>query len=234
MECIAIIVVSIITAILLKIGFNIHLKDVKKIKKIGFDEKLNNIANKFPENKRICENILKKLNNSNVKIEENKESNTSLYIVVTNKIIIANMKDTFARIQTIAHECLHSVQNRKMLLFNFLFSNIFLLYFIAAIFLIFFNVGNSLIYILIYIFLGLIYCIVRGYIENDAMTKAYYVAKEYMQEYKKEDKKISEKDINVIVENYERINKIGIPLTIFSLVAGVLIKVIILCIITFI
>ena len=234
MEYIVIIVVSIITAILLKIGFNIHLKDVKKIKEIGFDKKLNDIANKFPENKKICESILKKLNNSNVKIEENRESNTSLYIAITNKIIIANMKDTFARIQTIAHECLHSVQNRKMLLFNFIFSNIFLLYFIISACLILLNVGNNLIYILIYIFLGFIYCIIRGYIEIDAMSKAIYVAEEYMQEYKKEDEKISEKDINVIVENYERINKIGIPLTIFSLVAGVLIKVIILCIITFI
>ena len=231
MEYIVIIVASIITIILLKIGLNIRIKDIKKVKEIGYDKELNTIANKFPENKEICESILKKLNNTDVKIEEDNETKTSLYIAVTNKIIIANMKDTFARIQTIAHECLHSIQNRTILMFNFIFSNIFLIYFIVSLFLIFFNVGNNLIYILIYIFLSLIYCIVRGYLENEAMSKAMYVAKEYMQEYQKSDNNISDEDIKTIVKNYERINKIGIPLTCFALVSGTLIKIVLLSII---
>lgn len=231
MEYIVIIVASIITIILLKIGLNIRIKDIKKVKEIGYDKELNKIANKFPENKEICESILKKLNNTDVKIEEDNETKTSLYIAVTNKIIIANMKDTFARIQTIAHECLHSIQSRKILMFNFIFSNIFLIYFIVSLFLIFFNVGNNLIYILIYIFLSLIYCIVRGYLENEAMSKAMYVAKEYMQEYQKSNNNISDEDIKTIVENYDRINKIGIPLTDFVLVSGTLIKIILLSII---
>ena len=231
MEYIVIIVASIITIILLKIGLNIRIKDIKKVKEIGYDKGLNTIANKFSENKEICESILKKLNNTDVKIEEDNETKTSLYIAVTNKIIIANMKDTFARIQTIAHECLHSIQNRTILMFNFIFSNIFLIYFIVSLFLIFFNVGNNLIYILIYIFLSLIYCIVRGYLENEAMSKAMYVAKEYMQEYQKSDNNISDEDIKTIVENYDRINKIGIPLTDFVLVSGTLIKIILLSII---
>ena len=37
----------------------------------------------------------------------------SLYIVATNTILISNIKDTFTRVQTIAHECLHSIQNKK-------------------------------------------------------------------------------------------------------------------------
>lgn len=225
-----VIIASLVTIILLKIGLNIRIKDIKKVKEIGYDKELNEIANKFPENKEICENILKKLNNTDVKIEEDDETKTSLYIVVTNKIIIANMKDTFARIQTIAHECLHSIQNRTILMFNFIFSNIFLIYFVASIFLIFFNVGNNLIYILIYIFLSLIYCIVRGYLENEAMSKAMYVAKEYMEEYKKKDDKISDEDIKTLVDNYNKINRIGIPLTDFVLVVGILIKVILLAI----
>lgn len=230
MEYLIIIVISIITIILLKIGLNVHIKDLKKVKEIGYDKNLNNIANKFPENKEICEKILKKLGNNNVKIEEANDSKTSLYIAVSNKIIIANMKDTFARIQTIAHECLHSVQNRAILIFNFIFSNIFLIYFIASIFLIFFDVGNSLNYIMIYIFAGLIYCIIRGYLENEAMSKAMYVAKEYMQEYGNENNNISDKEINLLVENFEKINRIGIPLTNFSLTMGVILKIIILSI----
>ena len=120
MEYIVIIII-IISIILLKLGLNIHISDMKKIKKIGYDKKLNDIANKFPSNKEICMEMLEKLNNKNVKIEEVKDSKTSLYIAITNKIIIANINDTFTRIQTISHECLHSIQNRRILLSNFIF-----------------------------------------------------------------------------------------------------------------
>lgn len=229
MEYIVIIIVSIITIVLLKVGLNIHIKDIKQVKEIGYDKNLNGIANKFPENKQICESILKELENSKVKIEENNETKTSLYLAVTDKIIIANMKDTFARIQTIAHECLHSVQSRKTLMFNFIFSNIFLLYFVASIPLIFFNAGNcKLIYLLIYIFMGLIYCTIRVYLENEAMSKAFYVAKDYMNSYKEKDEKISDNDVNTILKNLAVLNKTGIPLTNFWLVSGVLIKIILL------
>ena len=76
----------------------------------------NEIANKLPENKEICKAILKKLHNENVKIQENedKDNKTSLYIAISNTIFIANIKDTFTRVQTIAHECIHSTQNKKL------------------------------------------------------------------------------------------------------------------------
>ena len=226
MEYIIIMIISVIAIILLKVGLNIRIKDIKKVKKIGYDKYLNQIANKFPDNKEICKDILKKLNNKEVK--------TSLYIALTNKIIIANIKDTFSRIQTIAHECLHSVQNRKILIFNFIYSNIFLFYFIIAFFLILFDIGYSYIYIQIFTILSIIYCVVRGYLENEAMSKAIYVAKEYMEEYAKKDKNILKEDINILVENFDRLNKIGIPLINFSIVAGNIIKIIILSIIALI
>ena len=95
MEYIITIAIMIISIILLKIGLNIHLKDLKKIKEIGYDKELNKIASKFPDNKEICITILEKLDNKKVKIEEEKGSKTSLYIAVSDKIIIANIKDTF-------------------------------------------------------------------------------------------------------------------------------------------
>ena len=58
-----------------------------------------------------------------------------------------------------------------------------------------------------------------------------YVAKEYMEEYKKKDDKISDEDIKTLVDNYDRINRIGIPLTEFVLVSGTLIKIILLSVI---
>lgn len=228
------IIFCIITIIVLKFGFNIKLKDIKKIKELGYNKDLNNIANKFPENKEICEKIVEKLNNKTVKIEENSESKASLYIVATNKIIIANIKDTFTRIQTIAHECLHSVQNRKILLFNFIFSNIYIMYFVVSLILLFFNIGEQYfnIYIQIYFLLTLIYIGIRIYLENEAMSKAIFVAKEYMEEYNNSD--ITHEETDKLVKGFEEINRIGIPFTNFYLITLSLVKIIILCIIALI
>ena len=229
MEYIVIIII-IISIILLKLGLNIHISDMKKIKKIGYDKKLNDIANKFPSNKEICMEILEKLNNKNVKIEEVKDSKTSLYIAITNKIIIANINDTFTRIQTIAHECLHSIQNRKILLSNFIFSNISIITFIIFTILILLNIGNSYIYTQIFIGIGIIGYVIKAYLENEAMSKAFYLAKEYINEYQEKNTDISKDDIDLLIKNFDILNRMGIPLTNFYLLIIFLIKVIILCV----
>ena len=234
MEYIIIIIVSIITIVVLKIGFNVSIKNIKKLKQIGYDKNLNNIAEKFPSNKEICKEILNKLNNNNVKIEENNDSKASLYIAITNKIIIADIQDTFTRIQTIAHECLHSVQNRKTLIFNFIYSNIFILYFLVALFLILFDIGKSSIYIQIFIFMSVIYSVVRCYLENEAMSRALYVAKDYMNQQAEKNERIKKEDIDLLVQNFENINKMGIPITNFSIIVGNILKIIILSLIALI
>ena len=137
MEFIITTIILILLTIVLKFIFNYN---IKKLKKIGEDEELDKIASKYPSNIEICKSYLKKLNNENVKIEENQQSEASLYIAVTNKISIANIQKTYTRLQTIAHECLHSVQDRKLLIFNFVFSNIYLLYFITICILAFFKI----------------------------------------------------------------------------------------------
>lgn len=229
MEYIVIIII-IISIIFLKLGLNIHISDMKKIKKIGYDKKLNDISNKFPSNKEICMEILEKLNNKNVNIEETKDSKTSLYIAITNKIIIANINDTFTRIQTIAHECLHSIQNRKILLSNFIFSNISIIAFIIFTILILLNIGNSYIYTQIFIGIGIIGYVIKAYLENEAMSKAFYLAKEYINEYQEKNTDISKDDIDLLIKNFDTLNRMGIPLTNFYLLIIFLIKVIILCV----
>lgn len=231
MEYIITIAIMIISIILLKMGLNIHIKDVKKIKEIGYDKELNKIASKFPDNKEICTEILEKLDNKKVKIEEEKDSKTSLYIAVSDKIIIADIKDTFTRIQTIAHECLHSVQNRTMLLFNFIFSNISIIYFLVAIFLVLFNVLDGFVFVQIYIGIGIISYAIKLYLETDAMTKAFYVAKEYMEETSKTSVNITQEEVELLLDNMEKLNKIGIPLTNFYLIVGIILKITFLCII---
>ena len=118
MELIVIIIVSVALAVILKTILNINIKEIEKR---GMEEKLNKLSEKYPSNVDICRDILKKLKNEDVKIEEDKEATTTLYLAVTNKIFIADTKSSYTRIQTMAHECLHSIQDKKMLMFNFIF-----------------------------------------------------------------------------------------------------------------
>lgn len=225
--------ICMVAMLTLKMAFRVKLQNIKKIKQIGEDKRLNEITNAFPENRMICEEILEQLGNQNVKIKENEDSSSKLtyYSVVTNDIIIANIKDTFTRIQTIAHECLHSVQNRKMLLFNFIFSNVYLLYYGLIIILTLCKVIiKPMLAIIVFIILSFIYYAVRSYLETDAMTKAPYVAKEYMEK----SNKISKEELQIIMKQYEAINQIGVPIMNFYILMSAFIKIIVYIVIVMI
>ena len=188
--------------------------NIKKLKEISKNEKLDELTKKYPENKEICKWYLRKLNNENVKIEEDTNSNSTLYLVMSNKIFIANLNDSFTRIQTIAHECLHSIQSKKMLWFNFIFSNIYLIFFFTICVLGVFKVlPFKMLFFAILLILGFVFYSVRTYLEDDAMTKARFLAKEYMQEVRIS----SEKEIDKIVGAYDLLNDAGIKCTNFSL-----------------
>lgn len=217
MELVGILIGEIVMTIILAGLFRTNTKTIKKIVE---NEELDKIANQFPENKEICQSILKMLGNEkvNMKENENPDRQASLYIAVTDTIWIANIKESYTRIQTIAHECLHSIQNRKMLLFNFIYSNIYLLYFVLSILLTMIGVfHNYNLQIIILIGLGCIYYIVRSYLETDAMTKAKFLAKTYMVEYSKQNTNITNQQIEALVESYGKMNEIGIPTTLFIL-----------------
>ena len=225
MEFICIIIVTIIISIILAIVLKIN---VKKVKQIAQNTMLDELAKKCPENTEICREILKKLNNEKVIVEENKDIDNCLYIAVTNKIIIAETKNSFTRIQTIAHECLHSVQERQIQLFNFIYSNIYLLYFIIIFILgLIKKLPNEMLFLNIFLILGMVYYFVRAYLENDAMLKARYLAQEYMEE----KNILSKEEINKIMHGLDQINSLGIKGVNYSLLLGVLIKAIILALV---
>lgn len=225
MEFIVLLIIVIIIYFVLRFIFDFNMK---KIKEIGEDKELDELTQKYPENIEICKSYLKKLNNENVKIEEDKNSNATLYLVMSNKIFIADLKDSYTRIQTIAHECLHSIQSKKLLWFNFIFSNIYLIYFfIICILAIFKLLPYKMLFLAILIIFGFVFYAVRTYLENDAMIKARFLAKEYMQE-----KNISsQEEIDRIIKKYDELNNIGIKCTNFQLLSNVIFKVIILLLI---
>ena len=228
MDSMLVIASLLVTIVLLRFVFKI---DFKKAEKLNENKELEKITDKFPENRQIAEEMLEMIDNKSVKIEEAKDSKTSLYIAVTKKIIIADFKSNYARIQTIAHECLHSIQDKRLLLFNFIFSNIFLLFWITMCILTFTKVITDTASIIFALMLfTLIKILVRGFLETDAMTKSRYLAEKYI------DKKhiISNTDKEKLLEQYDEINKLGIPFTLVRVLLTPLIEVIIYTCITLI
>ena len=228
MEIIYFLIIIILAIILFKIIFKINIKKMKEKKE---NKELEEITDKFPQNVEVAKTMLEMLDNNSVKIEEAKNTETSLYIAVTNKISIADMKKNYARIQTIAHECIHSCQDRRLLLFNFIFSNINIIYFIIiSILTILKVISNQNLQIEILMLFTLIEFSVRSFLEIDAMTKAKYLAKEYMEKIKL----CTEEEKNKLLKEYGNINKIGIPFVIDNLLTTALVRVLIYCIISII
>ena len=225
MEFIILLIMVMIIYFILRIIFDFN---IKKLKEIGINEELDKLTSKYPNNLQICKDYLDILNNKDVKIEEDKNSNATLYLIASNKIFISDLKNSYTRIQTIAHECLHSIQSKKILWFNFIFSNIYLIFFIVISILGILKILKyKMLYMSILILLGLTFYSVRVYLENDAMIKARFLAESYMK-----NKKISnENEIRKIVSQYDKLNDIAIKAVNFKLYSNVLSKIIILSII---
>ena len=216
-----IIIIAIIAIIIILFMMKTNVNDLKNL---ALDKELNTISEKFPDNIEIGKAILEKLKNKTTKIEEDKESEATLYIAIQDKISIGNTHKSFTRIQTIAHECLHSIQDRKMLIFNFIYSNIYLLYFIiTCILVILKKLDSTMMYSNIFLILSFIYYVVRVFLENDAMIKAQYIAKEYMQE----QAVATEEEVNKIYEGFQNLNKGLIKDTNSRLFTGIMIKLVI-------
>ncbi len=217
--------IIIIIAIIAIITIYFMMKtNAKELKEIALDQELNSIAEKFPDNTEICKAILKKIGNEITKIEEDKKSETTLYIAMQDKVSIGNTHESFTRIQTMAHECLHSIQDRKMLIFNFIYSNIYLIYFvITCVLVIVKKIENIMLYSNIFLILSFIYYVVRVFLENDAMIKAQYIAREYMEE----QAIVTEEEINKVFNGFKKLNKGLIKGTNCNLFIGIMIKLVI-------
>ena len=196
----------------------------KELEEIALDSELNEIIKKYPKNTEICKSILKKLNNETTQIEEDINSESTLYIAISDKISIGNTHDSFTRIQTMAHECLHSIQDKKMLFFNFIYSNIYFIYFLSICLLVILKkLPNEMLFSNILLILSFIYYVIRIFLENDAMIKAEYLAKQYI-----EEQSISSKEeIDNVCKGFKRLNDGIIKGTNCSLFVKIMIKVVI-------
>lgn len=216
-----IIIVAIVAIIIVSAMMKMN---VKELEKIALNPELNEIAQKYPKNVEICKSILKKLENKTTRIEEDISSDATLYIAIQDKISIGNTHDSFTRIQTMAHECLHSIQDRKMLIFNFIYSNIYIMYFVVICILAIINkLPNEIMFSNILLILSFIYYVIRIFLENDAMIRAEYVAKEYMEEQNIS----SPEEIKKVCDGFRKLNDGCIKGTNCSLFVKIMIKVVI-------
>ena len=216
-----IIIIAIIAILIICAMMKMNIKEMKEI---ALEPELNKIAQKYPENTEIAKSILEKLENRTTKIKENENSEATLYIAMQDKVSIGNTHESFTRIQTMAHECLHSIQDRKMLIFNFIYSNIYLIYFvITCVLVIVKKIENIMLYSNIFLILSFIYYVVRVFLENDAMIKAQYIAREYMEE----QAIVTEEEINKVFNGFKKLNKGLIKSTNCNLFIGVMIKLVI-------
>lgn len=222
-----IIVIAILVIVLITLAI-VSSFNLKKIKQLGNDKVLDEMVRRFPSNIQICQYILKKIGNNHTKIKEEKESETSLYLIANDTISIANINNTYTRVQTIAHECLHSIQDKKMLWFNFIYSNIFIISYIAIIICTIFGViKNGIFWNAVILIMTIVFYFIRSMLEIDAMLKARYLAKEYMEE----NKLTSKGNIEIIVKEYDKLNDLGVKATCYLLISGQIVKIIVYSII---
>jgi len=214
---IILIILIILILLLLYYVFDIN---IKKIKKLSEDNSLKEISEKIPTNKEVCKNILDILNHKQIKIEEDDQANSSLYIAIFDKIVLGKMKIDYIRVQTIAHECVHATQSKKMQMFNFIFSNIYLIYYIVCIFLTIFGIlTNYSLQIFILTLFAFIHYIIRSFLEIDAMTKAPWIAEKYLNLI------LNKEESEQLLQKYDIINKLGVPFVCFNIVANSLVKI---------
>ena len=230
MELIVLLITTLMVLAILAVLLKFNMKNIKIIKQIGQNKELNEITNALPENEQICKDILKMLHNEEVNVKVgNENSQASLYIVATNSILIANIKNTFTRVQTIAHECIHSVQDKRVLWFNFVFSNIYLMYFACITVLALFNKLPAVnVFSIILVMMSMLLYFIRSYLETDAMIKARYLAKEYMDMNKD---LVGEDNIRIVVDNYDKLNNIGVKFYNLKLIFDYMVRVIIFCLV---
>lgn len=204
---ISILIVCVITLVLLKVCFNINFKQIKSFK-IRESKDLESLSKKFPEDEKMCKAILEKLDNKDVKIKKEPEYNSCLYTIFNNTITIGKFRQEYMKIQTLAHECIHSTQNKITLWANFIVTNFYLLYFVVICILSFFNkLPYTNLHIIFLVFISFIQYILRFTLEYEAMLKARYVAKEYIEE----NNILNKEEMNNLLEEYDKVNNIGIP-----------------------
>lgn len=162
----------------------------KKIDKteVIYDDNVSPVVEKLGDNETITNIVLQRVNNYTTKVEKNKDKNQkiSFYNVNNDKIVIketTDLKDCSRFIQS-CHECVHSIQDKRILKLHFIFSNINILYFLGTFLYFFYDKSESvrLALLLIQIFIFIITFVLKVITESDATYRATIVASDVLKD----------------------------------------------------
>lgn len=153
-----------------------------------YNEKVSPMIKKIGDNKEIAREILKYINNVSTEVEKNTDKNVkaSFYNCNTDKIVIKDTEDLedCSRVVHISHECVHSIQNKKILKCHFVISNIQILYFLGIFIYFFYNrnleLRFNLLIIQLFIFIATFF--IKIVLESDATYRAVGVASGYLKD----------------------------------------------------
>lgn len=226
MEYIICLIGILIALIILYILMGTKLKNIKDLRnKPEYDD----IANKLPHNLEIGKEILKYFNNDHTQIQQ-EEGTQTLYVATSDKIFVASEEKNYTRIQTMAHECIHSMQPRTLLLFHFIFSNIYLIAnFIIIVLTVFGILPPSMEILNILLIMAILNFTIKIYLELDAMTKAPFITEKILKKYTQ----ITENEKQELLHSYENVNNMAIPYAVINLLFSICMPIIIYIIVAF-
>ncbi len=184
---------------------------------VFYDEKISPVVKAIGDNEKLAEEILKYIGNTTTKVEKNEDNKikASFYNCNTDKITVKNTEDLddCSRLIHIAHECVHSIQEKKLVKAHFILSNIQIFYFLGIFIYFFYNknleLRLSLLLIQIFIFSATFF--IKIVLESDATYRGPILAFRYLTD--KIDK-VSLRNFEKNVE--ERLYKM-VPMSYFSL-----------------
>lgn len=193
-------------------------------KKSKISKKLSDEISKLPANEELTKQILDMLDNKHTKVVLDDDIKNSYYVYLNDTIYLSNrekVKNNSSRVVLIAHEVRHSIQSKILQILNFIISNIELIVFVLNIILFMFK-KFSMTNILIYLGIVIISIIPRMILEFDAVINSIKITKDYLKQ------KISKDRLEEIISIYKFKINILMPVFIFNLIFGKIIRLIIL------
>lgn len=192
--------------------------------KSEISKKLSDEISKLPANEELTKEILSMLNNKHTKIVLDEDIKNSYYVYLNDTIYLSNrekVQNNSSRVVLTAHEVRHSIQSKVLQVMNFAFSNIELIAFVINVILFIFK-KFSIINILAYLGIVIVSIIPRMILEFDAVINSIKITKNYLKQ------KMSKEKLDEIISIYKFKINILMPVFIFNLIFGKIIRLIIL------
>lgn len=194
--------------------------------KSEISQKLSDEISKLPANEELTKQILSMLKNEHTKLVLDEDIKNSYYVYLNDTIYLSNrekVQNNSSRVVLTAHEVRHSIQSKVLQVMNFAFSNIELIAFIINVILFFFK-KFSMINILVYLGIVIISIIPRMILEFDAVINSIRITKNYLKG------KIIKEKLDEIISIYKFKINVLMPVFIFNLIFGKIIRLILLII----